>query len=246
VALIVRFTLQEPRRGMGDGLKTVEAAASTREVFRLLWSRPSFRALSLAAAMSAFFANGMLSWMPSFLSRSHHLSSGEIGTMLALILGFVGGIGTFAGGMVADRLGKRDRRWYTKLPAILLLVALPFAWLALLAGDYRLAMLTYCVPVLISGAYIGPVLAMTHALVNARARATASAVLFLILNMLGLGLGPLVIGITSDYLHPTFGQESLRYALIATSTVAAVLAALAFLVGSRYLTADLAKTSDSC
>lgn len=242
MALLVRFTLQEPRRGMGDGVTNVADAPSTREVFRALWSRPAFRALSLAAAMSAFFANGMLSWMPSFLARSHNLSSGEIGTILALILGFVGGVGSFLGGLAADRLGKRDLRWYTWLPAILLLIAMPFACIALLIGDYRLAMVTYCIPVLISGAYIGPVLAMTHAMVSARTRATASAVLFLILNLLGLGLGPLVIGVISDMLNPEYGRESLRYSLVITSVLSAVLAATAFLVGSRYLRADVARS----
>ncbi len=241
VALLVRFTLQEPRRGMGDGLTTVEEAPPVMMMFRLLWSRPAFRALSLAAAMSAFFANGMLSWMPSFLARSHNLSSGEIGSILALILGVVGGAGSFLGGMLADRLSKRDVRWNVWLSPILLAIAMPFVFLTLLTGDTAVAMLAYCIPVLISGAYIGPVLAMTHAMVSVRTRASASAILFLILNMLGLGLGPLVIGILSDALGPAYGKESLRYALIVTSVVSAALAAAAFLMAGRHLKNDLAR-----
>jgi hypothetical protein len=34
-------------------------------------------------------------------------------------------------------------------------------------------------------------------------------------NLVGLGLGPLVVGIASDALTPLLGQESLRYALLA-------------------------------
>ena len=45
-------------------------------------------------------------------------------------------------------------------------------------------------------------------------RALASAILFFILNLIGLGLGPWAIGLLSDLLAPTLGQESLRHAML--------------------------------
>ena len=48
-------------------------------------------------------------------------------------------------------------------------------------------------------------------------RSVALAVIFLLANLIGFGLGPFATGLLSDQLAPTFGQESLRYALAAFS-----------------------------
>ena len=50
-------------------------------------------------------------------------------------------------------------------------------------------------------------------------RSVAAAVLLFILNMIGLGAGPQAVGILSDILQPSYGDESLRYALLTLSTV---------------------------
>ena len=44
-------------------------------------------------------------------------------------------------------------------------------------------------------------------------RSVTIALIFLFANLIGLGLGPLALGVLSDLLNPAFGQESLRYAL---------------------------------
>ena len=41
------------------------------------------------------------------------------------------------------------------------------------------------------------------------------ALIYLFANLIGLGLGPLTAGALSDALRPIFGEESLRYALLA-------------------------------
>ena len=48
-------------------------------------------------------------------------------------------------------------------------------------------------------------------------RATASAVLLFILNLIGLGLGPTMVGVLNDVLHPRFGDESIRVSLLLLS-----------------------------
>ena len=67
----------------------------------------------------------------------------------------------------------------------------------------------------------------------AKMRALASAVLFFILNLIGLGLGPLAIGMVSDWLAPTYGVESLRWAFcitFITGTISIYLYYLALLI----------------
>jgi MFS family permease len=45
-------------------------------------------------------------------------------------------------------------------------------------------------------------------------RATAVAIALLVTSLLGTGVGPYLIGLASTVLEPTFGRESLRYALL--------------------------------
>ena len=48
--------------------------------------------------------------------------------------------------------------------------------------------------------YLGPTIAASHSLVPARMRSMTSAILLFVLNIIGLGLGPLLIGMLSgDY-----------------------------------------------
>ena len=69
-------------------------------------------------------------------------------------------------------------------------------------------------------------------------RAMASAILYFVLNIIGLGLGPLTVGILSDAFASTFGEDNLRYAMAITLTISLV--GVFFLwMGVRSLKQDL-------
>lgn len=240
IALLIRFTLKEPQRGHADGT-TAQAAGNAPkvgEVFRLLWSQRSFRHISFACALAAFGGYAGVTWIPAFLMRSYQMSPGEIGTWLALIIGFVGGAGTYATAWAADRYSKRDVRWNMWVVAIVMIVCFPLSVAMYLSPDKYWAMFFFLVPAFAGAAYIGPSLAMTQGLVVLRMRAVASAVLFLILNLIGMGLGPQAVGLISDLYAPSFGQESLRYALL-TVMIVWPWAALHFWLGASSLKEDL-------
>ncbi|MDH4008900.1 MAG: hypothetical protein OEU35_12605, partial [Desulfuromonadales bacterium] len=71
-------------------------------------------------------------------------------------------------------------------------------------------------------------------------RATSGALLLLIGNLIGLGLGPLVIGVLSDVLAPQLGQDSLRYALL-VAPVAAIVGAMLYFRATRTLSEDIVR-----
>ena len=66
---------------------------------------------------------------------------------------------------------------------------------------------------------VGAILTVIQGVVGVELRALSSAVYYFILNLVGLGLGPLFVGMLSDYLEPSYGQFSLRYALFFVSIV---------------------------
>jgi hypothetical protein len=86
--------------------------------------------------------------------------------------------------------------------------------------------------------YLGPTIAIAHLLVPAALRAITSAILFLVINLIGLGFGPLVVGIVSDWLTPSLGSESLRWAMSCILIVSAVSTTL-FFVAAKKMVADL-------
>lgn len=111
VALIVRFTLAEPQRGLSElAIKNEEKAPPLSAVLRILRAKRSFVHLAIGSALIAMSNYAVLNWLPSFLIRSHGMGTGEIGTWLALIVGVCGGVGTFMGGYLADRFGQSNKR----------------------------------------------------------------------------------------------------------------------------------------
>jgi hypothetical protein len=100
------------------------------------------------------------------------------------------------------------------------------------------------VPGLLFNVYLGTSIATAHGLVGSRMRATASAILFLILNIIGLGLGPWSVGMLSDYLAPSLGVDSLRYAMVYLIPTVLFWSSVHFYLASRTLRADLAAAPD--
>jgi predicted MFS family arabinose efflux permease len=242
LALIVRLTVVEPQRGMAEGRRVSAELPGVLETLRFLWSKRSFRHMAFGGGLTAFVGYGFVSWMPSFLIRSHGMSTGEIGTWLGLILGIPGGLGIALGGYLADRFGGRDVRWYLWIVAVALLVGTPFALGVFFAPTPTGALLFLAMPVMLGNFYQATTFSQTQSLVTLRMRSVAAAVLLFILNIIGLGAGPYSVGLASDLLAPQFGQESLRYALLFTSVVN-VWAAAHYFIGGKYLAADLAENA---
>lgn len=241
LALIVRVTLREPPRGYAERIQhTPHETPALWEVVRFMFAIPSLRHIIAGATVASFVGYGVVLWIPTFLARSHGLQSGEIGTVLAFFFGVLGTIGTFMSGYLADRLGKRDLRWNVWVIVLAILISFPLSIFAYLAPSKELALACFTLPALLGGAYLGPSFALNQSLVTVRMRSVASAIILFIVNIIGLGLGPLTVGILSDILQPYYGADSLRYALLCLVFVSLWTATHYFLAG-RTLRADLAR-----
>ena len=207
LALVVRLTLREPPRGHSEARRDAGPAPEPMVVVRAMWRLATFRHLATAATLHAFVGYGVTAWNAAFLIRTHGMSVGEVGTWLAGIAIVAGGLGTFTGGYLADRLTPRDVRWNLWVPGVATLVAVPFAVSFYLWSDVRVALALAGIPVFFGAMYLGPTFAITQALAPLRMRAVASAFLLFLINLIGLGLGPQVVGIASDLLAPHPGRE---------------------------------------
>ena len=108
-----------------------------------------------------------------------------------------------------------------------------------LLGSSTTLIIAAMIPSQILGAlYLGPCIATCHNLVSPGMRAMASAILYFVLNIIGLGLGPLTVGILSDTYANQFGVDNLRYAMATTLTIS-LLGAGFLWMGVRSLKRDL-------
>ena len=219
LAILVRFTLRENPRGMAEGRVADEEQPTIMETFRFLWSKRSFRHMAVGGGLTAFVGYGVITWVPSFLIRSYGMSTGDVGTYLGLILGIPGGIGIALGGYLADRYGARDTRWYLWIVSVALIASTPLFFGVYLSNTAFASLMFLILPILLGNFYQATTFSQTQGLVSLRMRSVAAAVLLFILNMIGLGAGPQAVGILSDILQPSYGDESLRYALLILSTV---------------------------
>ncbi len=240
LVFVVMFTMREPVRGHSEQMKDDGMAVPLGTAARFLWSQRSFRYIALGSALCAFSGYGATAFIPAFLIRSHHMTLSEVGHFFALLAGVGGWIGTFAAGIVADRLGRRDIRWNVYVPIGAVFLAVPFAPFFYLAPSTNVALAAAIIPIAMGAVFVGPSVTMVQALVPLRMRATAAAILLFILNIIGLGLGPQAMGAVSDLLHPALGDDSLRYALL-LGPVAGLIAAFCYWRASATLKADLAR-----
>lgn len=238
LALLLLITVREPVRGRWDSAAANASKPSFRQTLALLKRRRSFWYVAMGCALTSYVSYGNGNFLPSFLIRNHGMEIADVGLVLSLTAGVSGAIGTFGGGYIADRMIVRDRRWYTWVPlAGGLMAFLPYFYVV--NGDNTTSILTVLFFVnIVNSLYLGPSIAVSHALVPPRMRAITSAVLFFILNMIGLGLGPFLTGLASDLLAPISGENNLRHAMLITACVGS-LGIFMFWRASKHLLADL-------
>ena len=237
-AAVMYFTVREPERGRWETAEEAQYTPTLRETIDLLMEFRSFWFLAMGCGLTAFAGYGNGNFTPPFLMRSHGLEVGEVGVLLAVFGGGGGIIGTLLGGKLADHLGTKDARWYMWVPAIAGTLALPLTFPYLLLDNTTVVMgLLFVVTILIN-TYLGPCIAMAHALVPPAMRSLTSAILFFVLNLIGLGMGPLTAGMLSDYFGQTYGDDGLRYAMLIVGMVASV-GVVMFFMAARTIRADL-------
>ncbi|WP_333587288.1 spinster family MFS transporter [Phenylobacterium sp.] len=258
-AILAYFTLPEPRKELAKRAEKIQAASATfGETMKALAGKKTFWFISFAAAIKAFIGYGHAPFTASFFLRNHpeqvqalassvgatvgyNLQSvGFLGLALGLMSGTAGALGSWLGGFLADKYGARDLRAQMIAPAIASLVTIPIYIAAVTVGSVPLALLLLTVNGLLGTIWYGPVYGTAQSIVPPHMRATTSAILLFIINLIGLGLGPLAVGLLSDYFAVGMGMgsgEGVRWALIVSSAFG-LIAFFCFWMATRTIRED--------
>lgn len=241
-ALLLFLTVKEPKRGRfssgveGDG---VRAKSPFWRQLRALLARPSYIFLGLATTLASMGGYCILAWAPTLLIREHGLSTGVLGTMLSLMVGVGGLVGTYVVGLLGDMSARRHVRGPIWLCMWITLLTAPLFVAGFLARDLETSLIFLIPAYIVFLAWMGPNWAMVQAVSPERTRAMASAVILLATNLIGLGLGPMLVGVLSDRFEGAGMPHPLAWALVASlctfplAALCYVIAALTFHRGAR-------------
>jgi predicted MFS family arabinose efflux permease len=240
-ALLFWLTVREPPRGVVENVADTGKTPPVMETLRHLWSMRSYRHIPFAVSFYAFVAYGSMSWGPAFFMRTHHLTTGEAGTWLALSAGVAGGLGCYFGGVLSDYIVNRsgDARWHMWLPALFIGVSIPLQFIIYLSPTPLPALLTTAAVWFLGNTWLGPAQATLQGLAGLRMRAMALAVMLFLNNLIGQGLGPQIVGILSDHMRRAYGPDSLRYSLLIAVVIASLWSVFHFTMAARTLREDL-------
>jgi len=240
LAPIFRFTVRDPHRGGLDATGTPVAKVAPpafSDVFRIVVRKKTFWLLSLGAAASSVCGYGIAFWLPTFFERSMGMGLADRSWFYAAITLVGGTLGILGGGVIADRVGSRNRSAYPLIPAVAFVIALPCFLVAVNIASPLAAFPLFLIPTALNLAWLGPIVTAVQHLVPAHMRTTASAMFLLINNLLGIAVGYYLPGVLSDALRPSYGIESLRYAFYIVLGFYLV-SSMLFVIASRTIKKD--------
>jgi len=198
-ALLVWLSLKEPPRGFSEGRIITEPAPALMESVRTLWSKPTFRHLLAGFVIGGFAMNAVAQFVLPFYLRSFGLPLATVGAVFGLVAFSSNGLGMLAGGLGFDRLSRRDARWPLWGPALMLMLATPLYLLAFQSHAATASFIFIWFANLAMATHLAPSLSMVQNIAAPRMRAMATALVWLVMGLVGAGMGPTLMGFTSDF-----------------------------------------------
>lgn len=243
LALLMWLLLKDPRRLGMAGAAAMRPQIPLREVIAEIRRSKAFVNIILAVATAALLGAGGSVWGMIHFLRNHELTTTQAGLWLGVTGGIGGALGTWVGGVLADRWGQKNPRHYMTPQTVGLLCNVPLLFIAWWTNNWVIAVVLLTLPDFFDDLYYGGTFASVQGLVNRRVRATATASMLFVTTLVGTGFGALSFGFASDLLKPYVGDhESVRYVLMGSAFLY-VVPAYFFWRAGHFLKAELDRTA---
>ncbi|RYD99038.1 MAG: MFS transporter [Sphingomonadales bacterium] len=222
LALLMVLTLREAPR------KVRSAPPPLSELWRYIGNRKPAMIGVLTAFAFANVANYVVFlWAPALFMRVHGLDARTTGLIMGAIVGVFGSAGMVLGGLAVDWLTRRGVRDATVKVIFWCIVAqIPIMPVAFLVGSHTLAFALMVPTMMLTTAASSVQATALQLMTPARMRGRIIAIYLLVVTMVGMGLGPLMIGILSDNvftaktgLAPSMAVVALAGLVLATLTM---------------------------
>ena len=213
LAIVLKLMLKEPHRPeiASDDSEQPSTVVVIKELLR--------QRVYLLTVAGHVLAIGYLfvvsTWLPAYINRNFDLSYGEIGTFLFGITLTGALVGNICSGILTDMLFAKNPRWLAYLPCIAMLMAGPLAIAAFSTSSMVYLFILLALTKAVLYANVAPSYAVVHYVVSARRRGVAVALKILMISIIGVGIFPVIVGLISDILSARYGDDALRYGVIA-------------------------------
>ncbi|MEM6625955.1 MAG: MFS transporter [Pseudomonadota bacterium] len=200
VAVVVMLTIREPRgtTPLSQVFKPDPTRVSLKDALAELSRKSAYWHLIASGAFVQFVAYGASSFYGSFFVRTHGMSYAEFGLKLGIMVGIVGAFASWIGGRWGDKLAQRSHGAPLYANAATMVLSVPIMIAGLNVADPNLAFVLFAAPTFAGTYYFGSTYAGVQKLARDETRAVAVAIYLLLASLIGLGLGPLFVGVLSD------------------------------------------------
>ena len=242
-ALAVMLFVREPQRGRLDRIQDPATASKAGfwQTLAMFFTRPALVLAALGSGAAQFITYGLGNFTTLFLMREKGMTLDQIAVYYALVVGVAMTGGIYVSGRLVDRFTRRAKQAYALIPAMALVLAIPFYLAFVWAPSWPLAVLLLSGPTFFNYFYLSASVALVQEEVRPEQRVMSGALLLLIMNFIGLGLGPTYVGAASDFFRTSHPDHSLQLALY-TLVPFYLLAILLFLWLARVLKGEQGET----
>lgn len=185
------------------------SAAKRRLVTKSLLKKPSILFAMAGSVCYSITFSSFQTWGAPLMSRVHHLDIATIGLLLgtANILAAVSG--GIIGGWFVSRYGRDDIRWNAMVPAFLSLATLPSYLVYIHATSVPVAMTGALFGMFFQTASLGTIVSIFQVVAPPSVRAFIAS-FYVLINSVGIGAGPLLIGLLNDRWHASMGSTAIQ------------------------------------
>ena len=201
IALVMWLTVRDPRGKpkLKDVFKRNPDKPTLGEAVKELSKKPAYWHLVAAGVLVQFVSYGLASFYGGLFVRVHGIGYGELGWKLGVMVGISGGLGAYLGGRVGNYLDSRKPALSLLISGLVLVISAPGMIWAVYAGNANLGIILLAFPTFGATFYYGPSFSAIQTLASDQTRALAVAIYLLLAGIVGLGIGPVFVGILSDF-----------------------------------------------
>lgn len=233
---VLKFVKEPVRRGKIKRSKEIdnkEAGVPLSEFFNFLrTNKKTLIAHSLGFSSLSLLVNGIALWTPTFFQRTYGMETAEAGIIYGALLLIFGGSGVYCGGWLADKLQRNGHNGAVFLSTLIFALCgiLPTIFSPLMPtatwAFILIAPMIFC-----TSAPWGLAVAAIQQITPNELRGQVSAVYLFTVNLIGIGLGPTLIALLTDFYFQN--PADLRYSMVIIAGLASLIAAISIFLGLK-------------